>query len=559
MPEIFDTNPVELRFLLGSIHNKEIALPDFQRDFVWQPRATEELLESILHGHPAGSILRIRNSDSCFFAPRAVEGAPALESSDKPAYLVLDGQQRLTSLYQAIHGVGGHRYFMKMQSMLEGGDIEDSVFYLKESRAERRYGTIEKQTKKLVFPFSRLFNDDGFDGWLDAVIDMRPERQAELRAQLRQIRRDTLANMENYQFPVVTLSDKTKSDAICAIFETLNRTGVKLSVYDLLAAGLYPQGVRLRDMWLQARAETPILADFYDDDPYHIIQSVAIYTAEGAPSCKRGDVLQMKAERVQKGWLPVVNGIADMLKILREDCGVVISEYLPYKTMLIPAGAVLAEHGGGKGPDLASIRQKIKRWFWCAVFMQAYENAPNTQAVQDYRELNSWIQGGEEPEVVRDFEFNPDDLRQTTPRQRAVYYACLALILSMGALDFYSGRRVNAKFNDDGKVEDHHIFPKGYLHNAGNTDTKAQNCILNRTLIAAETNRKISAASPADYLAEIENAGETSRGAKSLEEILISHLLPGDANSALRSNRFDEFLAERQKLLGDKIKAVTSG
>lgn len=550
MSEIFETNPKGIGYLLTNIHNGDIALPDFQRDFVWQPRATEELLESVLYGHPAGSILCIRNSDSSFFAPREVEGAPALRSGGSPSFLVLDGQQRLTSLYQAVHGKGDHRYFLNVQAMLDGKDIEDSVFYLKERRAERRYGTIEKQAKGLVFPFSRLFDSDGFDGWVDDVLDNKADSDAELGKQIRKIRRDVLSKMENYEFPVVTLSDKTKPAAICAIFETLNRTGTKLSPYDLLAAKLYPDDIRLRDMWDDARVQNPILADFYGDDPYHIIQSVAIYTAtDKAPSCKRGDVLKMNAEQVRNGWESVVNGMADVLKILREDCGVVSWGYLPYYTMLIPVSAVLAKHSGEKGPDSASIRAKVRRWFWCAAFMQAYENSPNTQAITDYRELNSWIDGGEEPEVVRDFEFTPNDLRQTTSRQRAVYYTCLALMLSKGALDFYSGRRVNAKLDDDGKVEDHHIFPKGYLFDSGMTDTKAQNCILNRTLIAAETNRKISAKSPKEYLADIKDA----------DKILASHILPCGADSALRNNDFEGFLDERQKLLGDAIIAVTSG
>ena len=100
-----------LKFLLEMIHNRAMALPDFQRDFVWDPYATDELIESIISNYPAGTLLRIKNGQQLLFQPRAIEGAPELNGT-KPAYLILDGQQRLTSLYQAFYGQGEHRYYL---------------------------------------------------------------------------------------------------------------------------------------------------------------------------------------------------------------------------------------------------------------------------------------------------------------------------------------------------------------------------------------------------------------------------------------------------------------
>src|SRR5262245_16240468 len=103
--KIFYPSSERLKFLLASIHNREVALPDFQRDFVWDPRETEELLESICQDFPAGSLLRIKNASGFYFAPREFAGAPEL-GHHQPSYLILDGQQRLTSLYQALYGAG---------------------------------------------------------------------------------------------------------------------------------------------------------------------------------------------------------------------------------------------------------------------------------------------------------------------------------------------------------------------------------------------------------------------------------------------------------------------
>ena len=128
---------------------------------------------------------------------------------------------------------------------------------------------------------------------------------------------------------------------------------MKLSVFDLLAARFWPERVRLRDLWDDAQTEHPILAEF-DVDPYYILQAIAIYTAKGAPSCKRGDVLKMEVEQIHEGWNRVVRGVADMLQMLRDDCGVVLPNWLPYNPILIPAGAVFAKHGDTAGPQIGA-------------------------------------------------------------------------------------------------------------------------------------------------------------------------------------------------------------
>lgn len=108
--ETFQTHPLSLSHLLSSINERKLALPDFQRDFVWDAGATEELIESIARSFPAGSLLFLPYRPN-EFTPRAVTGAPELNGLT-PLELILDGQQRLTSLYQAFYGRGEHRYFI---------------------------------------------------------------------------------------------------------------------------------------------------------------------------------------------------------------------------------------------------------------------------------------------------------------------------------------------------------------------------------------------------------------------------------------------------------------
>jgi uncharacterized protein with ParB-like and HNH nuclease domain len=137
-----DTNPRELKELLLQIHTREAALPDFQRDFVWDPSATQELVVSIANNYPAGSLLRVRNTQQ-LFAYREFEGAPKMDGA-KTTYLFLDGQQRLTSLYQAFYGVGDHRYFLDLKRLIDGADFEEAIFHVRAKlpRAKALHGSV---------------------------------------------------------------------------------------------------------------------------------------------------------------------------------------------------------------------------------------------------------------------------------------------------------------------------------------------------------------------------------------------------------------------------------
>jgi uncharacterized protein with ParB-like and HNH nuclease domain len=113
---LFETDKRPLTYLLDQVDQGELALPDFQRSFVWDANSTRELIASIVASYPAGSLLLLQGGAKVF-RPRSVEGAPALNG--QPPYLVLDGQQRLTSLYQSFAAKGSHRFFLNIQELLD--------------------------------------------------------------------------------------------------------------------------------------------------------------------------------------------------------------------------------------------------------------------------------------------------------------------------------------------------------------------------------------------------------------------------------------------------------
>lgn len=549
-----DTNPRALKDLLGEIHSRMMVLPDFQRDFVWEPGATQELIVSIANNYPAGSLLRVRDAKRVF-AAREFEGAPRLDGQ-KHTFLVLDGQQRLTSLYQAFYGVGEHRYYLDLKKLLDGGDFEEAIFHVRATtKWVKAHENFNLQAKHLTLPLSVLKGGaGGFLQWLLQVTNpMPPDERTQMLDALTRINEEWIKTIDDYHFPVVTLSDTTEPDALCTIFETLNRTGVKLSVFELLTARFWPQNINLRDFWDKARKQHPIINDF-EVDPYYLLQSIALASRK-APSCKRSDVLNLPAAEIEAWWDKVVSGLAAGLTILRDDCKVMLPKWLPYQTMLAPLAAVLARSSMPKTPEAGAHREKLKRWFWCAVFGQAYESSPNSQSAKDVGELASWLAGGALPESVKGLRFDPNALRDVTPRQRSIYRGAICLILGSGtgARDFHTQAVITGNLMNEQGIDDHHVLPDDFLHKKkGVTSARARDCVLNRTLIDRTTNQMISNRAPSEYLTDIRKTPGFP-----FEAVLASHCLPTGGASPLWSDDYVAFLAWRQARLWQEIQRVT--
>jgi hypothetical protein len=382
---------------------------------------------------------------------------------------------------------------------------------------------------------------------------MPPDQRDKMLSDLMIINTQWIKAIDEYRFPVVTLSNETQPDALCTIFETLNRTGVKLSVFELLTARFWPYEINLRALWDKAREDYPILNDF-DVDPYYVLQAISL-AYRRAPSCKRSDVLNLKTEDIKAWWTPVVEGLASGLGILREDCKVVLAKWIPYQTMLAPLAAVLAKLGRPKTAEAGAQRESLKRWFWCCVFGQAYENAPNSQSAKDVTELLGWLNGGPMPESVSAVRFDPKSLRDVTPRQRSIYRGTICLILGngTGARDFHTQAVITGKLMQEQGIDDHHAFPSNYLETTKEIrSSRIRDCILNRTLIDRSTNQMISDRPPSDYFSEIRNTPKFP-----FDAVLTSHCLPASRDSPLFTNDYESYLVWRQARLWDEIKKVT--
>jgi hypothetical protein len=210
LPTIYeDTNPRKLVDLLYEIDKGMSVLPDFQRDFVWEPSLVRNLLASIASGYPAGSILRVRNTKH-HFASRPFASAP--KPSGAPSFLVLDGQQRLTSLYQAFYGTGDYRFYLDLAALRTKDDVEEAIFFERsDSKRDKALATLDAQAKREVLPLEILKGHHAnVAKWIFDVAGHRAGNDLnafkQLQRRLNDLAERWLRPIEDYQFPVVTTS-----------------------------------------------------------------------------------------------------------------------------------------------------------------------------------------------------------------------------------------------------------------------------------------------------------------------------------------------------------------
>lgn len=251
--------------LVTQAYEGKACLPNFQRDFVWPREGVADLLRSVLRGYYIGSLLLLRcDPAKPPFSPIFLRGAKPAGREPLPELLILDGQQRLTSLLYALTAPDlslkdsktPRRYFVDLVKLIEDPDDDSIVFEVPKNELDGLDQPVT-QFRRRVLPCTTLFRADDFMAWRDGLDDWLRENDGEKHEQFRSQWRGpwtkAVTGFQNFLVPLVELpqvsfEDENSIGRVCAIFEKLNSTGVELSVYDLLTARLYRHGIRLHDL-----------------------------------------------------------------------------------------------------------------------------------------------------------------------------------------------------------------------------------------------------------------------------------------------------------------------
>jgi len=580
----FSSDKETLVDLLTSIHRGKTQLPDFQRGWVWDDEHIRGLLASITLSFPIGAVMMLETGGkSVRFKPRVIEGV-ALAQPVEPERLILDGQQRLTSLYRALHvnkvvdtmdqrkNTIRRWYYLDIRKALDPAvDREDAIVALPEDRiirnfrgqVEQDFSSIELECKHELFPFSIVFSPVALTTWQLKYLQVEPEQMVARLSRWNDLQPRILNRILQYQVPVIELKRETPKEAVCQVFEKVNTGGVSLNVFELLTATYAADEYNLRDDWAAREKRFKKIKVLSDTSSSDFLQAVSLLatrqrrldsiahgtTEDKAPgiSCKRKDILDLSLDDYKHWAEPVTQGFERAARLLHA-LKIFDARDLPYRTQAVALGATLAVLGDDADHD--GIRAKLARWYWCGVFGELYGGAIESRFARDVPELVAWVAGGPEPTTMTEANFNPGRLLTLKTRNSAAYKGLSAVLMKEGALDFRSGDAVDLQLYFDDKIDIHHIFPQEWC--ATNKIERSQcDCVVNKTPLSAKTNRQIGGNAPSVYL---EKVGKTSGiSSERMDAILRSHLIDP---AATRGDEFAAFFRARANAILDRIEGA---
>ncbi|AEK59846.1 DUF262 domain-containing protein [Collimonas fungivorans] len=585
----FDSTKRLLPEILTEIARGKIQLPDFQRGWVWDDDHIRSLLVSVARSFPVGAVMLLETGGEARFQLRAVEGVVLPGSAAEAELLILDGQQRLTTLTQVLalksavktrtdkgKAIERH-YYWHIPTALEGGDrLDDAILALEPDRILRsnfgRDTVLDlsspiKECAQLYFPCDQILNSDA---WEEAL----QEHASEHFGLYMRFRKDVLGAFRNYQLPVIQLHKATSKEAVCLVFEKVNTGGVPLNVFELMTATYAADGYNLRDDWygskqrnVQSRQERlckePVLQQVETTDflqavtMLHTLEKRQIDLAAGkkdkqvAPvSAKRVAILALELPDYKKWAAPVEQGFMLVAKFLRKE-HIRDPRELPYRTQLAPLAAVLAILKERWLEPM--IHAKLSRWYWCGVLGELYGGAVETRIANDVEELLGWVKDERAvPRTVLEATFSPDRLDRLWSRLSAAYKGINMLVLREGAEDFFWKAKIQELDQEDIALDIHHIFPQDWCEKQG-IKRATYNAIVNKTPISYKANRMIGGSAPSAYLSKLQGHKQVQLSDEGMNALLTSHRI--DAN-ALRADDFEEFYQARKAALLELIEGA---
>lgn len=525
----FTPTPYEVRELLEQVHEGRLALPEFQRNFIWRPSAVADFMRTVARNWPGGSFLLLEGPQE--FAYKPIEGAPGL--SKQPELLILDGQQRMTALYQALTDQADETYVVELGKVIAAEQFEDEhLRFEKKASFAKKYTSLEKMAADGIVPVHVIRDDTQFLRWTKFLDDKQQERAFAARDQ-------HLSGFKSYFVPAVALPKNVPLSALAKIFETINRTGVRLDAFDLMVAKLYPKEFNLREQWDAARAEHEPL-QFFRTSGIEVLKVVAIeehlrqknagekLTVKGV---RESDILSVNSDTVISRWKWAVDAYVAALKFLRTQCGASSPVLVPSETMVLPLALAIGASGGTR----AGFEDDLRRWFWCATFAQTYAQGANTQAVSDARALNAWrVDPAAVPEVVSGFKLDIFVLQDKRRRNEMFVRGIACLLAKRNARDWIANKEL-AQISED--LDYHHIFARKYLKNMGIDDA---DIVANITALRTATNQSLRNDSPDVVLSRKDIVGSA----------IESHAISSDV---MASGKWNEFLEDRSKRLAALI------
>lgn len=522
-----ELTPASIR--INSLRNKiiegDIKIPPFQRNFVWKQQQIIELLDSVVNDYPIGSVLLWETNED-LPSKRNIGGYNLPESkAEYPINYVLDGQQRITSIF-GVFSIG-----------LEYEDLENNVdiFEIYYDLPTKKFiNKKDPEFSNKSFPIKLIFDNYHFNNYLQEQNFNQEETKEAVKLQ---------GIFQDYDIPTVTIKKRNKNE-VGIIFERINNTGKPLSTLDLMIAWTWMEDFHLKEKFseIYESLENKNFGDIKDKILLQCLSAILKQTT------KTSEILTLDPELVRNNVELLRKSIEHAIDYISTQFNAKSEDFLPKAQQLVALTYLFSKRN-----SLTAIQTKfVQSWFWRTSFSDRYSFSTDAKMDEDILFINDLLNNNFDS--INKYSSNTTEqilIKQTFSKSNPSVRAILLLLSKSNPLDLTNGHTIDTgeALSNYNKKEYHHVFPNAYLKKAGRK-TAEINSICNFCFLPANSNKIITNRKPSDYFFNIIPND-------SIKIILDSNILP-QRLALYENDNFDDFLIERSKLLIERIKIATN-
>jgi hypothetical protein len=518
-----------IRQIVELVLNGQIRIPSFQRGFVWDAERVAYFMDSIYKGYPFGSLLFWRTKEPLKTERQLGPFVLMERDADYPIDYVLDGQQRITSIF----GV------FQTELLPEVPEDWTKIYfdYKADSNAkEPQFVALQDNQVDLTrhFPLKTLFDTTAYRRATASFDDETAEKIDKMQSVFKEVR-----------IPIQSITTEDRA-TVAIIFERINRLGVELDTLQLLSAWTWSEEFTLMERFKELGGELAAFGfkDVGEDMTLLLRCCAAITVKDAAPE----SLMELEGSVVRNRFNEIENGIKGAIDFLRENLNVYSIDNLPFSTLLVPLSVFFAVPNRKQVQYTDDQRRTILRWFWKSCFSRRYSSGVLRNLKTDIEEMfklkNNEMSNLDSfstsvtPEFFKKEQFRIGNVNTTT---------FVLMLAQKRPMSFITGTPISlhSVLKEYNRNEFHHIYPRAYLVSSQQTDKFSENCFANFCFLSKADNIQLAGDAPSVYRAKMpSNVDEI------IEHAFCSNLMFNDV--------YEAFIEERSKRLSDFANGLIS-
>ena len=527
---VLENAPKNYSTLVTEVTTGQVKIPQFQRQFVWDKASSAKLIDSMVRGYPIGTFIFWRTDEEL----RAVRniGNIELPEQEKGEFVnyVLDGQQRITSIFAAIKGEKIER---------EDGKQEDfSGIYIYLDAKEEEDVIITDNTGKAEDSYIRL--TDLMEGSFELLASYPKEKHT--------IIQKYQNILKGYNFNVINLKDAS-IDVATEVFTRLNVGGKSLTLFEIMVAKTYDVSSKFDLAEQYQLLATELGKANYENIPTAtVLQVVSMLLKKDV---KRNTILKLDKKEFIKMWPTAVDCIKKSVDFFRA-YGVTVSRLLPYPALIVPFSYFFFKH---KNNPTGDMKKRLEDYFWRVSMGTRYSSAVESKMAQDVVKIDK-ILDNKLPKYEWSIDVSAENLMDPIVgwfgTGRSLVKAILCLYAIHKPKSFDSGQDViidNSWLKVSTSKNYHHFFPRAYMKKLNpEMNYWLVNHILNITIVDDFLNKtKIRAKAPSIYMKQFIRENEE------IEKTMRTHLIGNLSAYGVLDDDYDKFFKKRARWVSKEL------